>query len=140
MLQNLLITRIYETETATHGLAGLFDAERNLLATFHTLELPWRGNERNVSCIPEGSYLATRELHPKKGIVYRLHNVEGRSGILIHVGNSLTDTEGCILIGKKSDLIAHTVTSSKLAVKEFSLTGSNSIFVKITNIWSKNDD
>ena len=121
MLKNLVITRIYQTDEATHGLCGLFDADGKMLQSFHTLELPWKQNQRNVSCIPEGSYLASREYHTKKGHVFRLHNVEGRSGILIHVGNSLDDTEGCILLGLTSDLISHVVAKSTVAMKTLNL-------------------
>ena len=32
-----------------------------------TLELPWRDNARNVSCIPEGRYRLERRDSPSKG-------------------------------------------------------------------------
>ena len=67
------------------------------------IELPNLNNQRNVSCIPEGEYNAVNELHPTKGKVFRLLYVRGRSGILVHKGNSVAgyvkDSEGCILPG-----------------------------------------
>ncbi len=58
-------------------------------------------------CIPAGTYTVTVEpTHnprlwspmPDHGLP-RLQNVPGRTGILIHAGNSTADTEGCILVG-----------------------------------------
>jgi len=75
-----------------------------------SLELAWRDNQRQISCIPEGTYTATKELHAKFGKVFRLHNVPGRDGVLIHYGNyagsmnphtARPDSLGCILMGKQ---------------------------------------
>lgn len=59
-----------------------------------TLEPPWRENRRNVSCIPLGMYRCSR-----KNGKWVVNNVPGRTGILIHKGNSHYDTTGCILLG-----------------------------------------
>lgn len=72
-----------------------------------TLELPWRDNQRNVSCIPVGQYTVDWSRSAHFGEVYRVQGVEGRSGILIHHGNWAGDTAkgfktsvaGCILVG-----------------------------------------
>lgn len=65
------------------------------------LEPPWRNNERNISCLPEGTYPVTKEEtspgHPYPH--FRVHNVPGRSGILWHGGNFFKDTLGCYLPG-----------------------------------------
>lgn len=68
---------------------------------FHckTLELPWRRNKSNISCIPYGEYRYTKYKSPSKGQVLLLHNVPYRSYIEIHAGNFYTETEGCILVG-----------------------------------------
>lgn len=67
-----------------------------------TLELPWKNNEINISCIPDGEYTA-RVIHSKKfdRKVVLLDYVDGRTGIEIHNGNSTNDTLGCILVGDK---------------------------------------
>lgn len=65
--------------------------------------------------IPEGSYpLTLNVVSPKyrfrmpylkhKGRVPRLLNVPGHKGILIHIGNFLRDTSGCILVGQRASL------------------------------------
>lgn len=71
--------------------------------TVFSLELPDLNNdgipdnERRQSCIPEGTYRCTRENHKKFGWCYRLHDVPGRDGVLIHSGTNFTHTLGCIL-------------------------------------------
>lgn len=73
-----------------------------------SLELPWRGNKPNVSCIPKGVYSCKIRKSPRFSSVYWVTEVEGRSWILIHSGNFAGDIEkgfkshvaGCILLGK----------------------------------------
>ena len=68
----------------------------------HTLELPWKDNERMVSCIPLGSYQLEISWSQRFGRpMIRVLNVPGRDGILIHPGNTDANTEGCILVGYK---------------------------------------
>jgi hypothetical protein len=64
-----------------------------------TFELPWKGNKRNISCIPKGIYDGKYFNSNTFGDAWRINNVYGRSNILIHIGNWLGDTKGCILIG-----------------------------------------
>jgi len=72
----------------------------------NTIELPWRDNRRNVSCIPSGRYFV-KWAWSKFGLVPHVLDVPNRSGILIHVGNWAgdrekgyrSDTYGCILVG-----------------------------------------
>lgn len=64
-----------------------------------TLELPWRNNERLFSCIPDGTYKLGRHYSSRFGWCIKLYDVSGRSDILIHPGNTVSDTEGCILVG-----------------------------------------
>lgn len=67
-----------------------------------TLELPWKNNERKVSCIPVGRYRLTQRHSPKFGHHYHLQDVPGRSFILIHTGNTARDIEGCVLVGMRT--------------------------------------
>lgn len=64
-----------------------------------TLELPWKDNERNSSCIPTGSYHVVKRFSERYKNHFHLTNVPGRSMILIHIGNYYSQTEGCILVG-----------------------------------------
>lgn len=81
-----------------------------------TLELPWLENARGKSCIKEGNYLVTwsppvQKDDPNTAVDesggranrvyehYIVHNVPGRSGILIHRGTNPKHSLGCILVG-----------------------------------------
>ncbi len=97
----LMLNRYDSDDNGTFGtLAG-----EGMLLT--TLELPWRDNKPNMSCIPKGDYICELVQSPHFGQVYQIQNVPGRSHILIHPGNLAgdvalglrSDSEGCILPG-----------------------------------------
>lgn len=95
------LIRLKSDETRTLGRLMLFDG-LNPIATFTTLELPWRNNERNKSCIPAGAYgnyEVVPHTSPKHGKCFLVKNVSGREGILIHTLNFPNQTEGCIGVG-----------------------------------------
>ena len=63
----------------------------------HTIELPWKNNQQNISCIPEGTYPLCRRYSEKFGWHLQVQNVPGRDLILLHpANNALLELEGCI--------------------------------------------
>lgn len=66
-----------------------------------TCERPWQDNQAGESCIPAGRYRCRRVRSPKFGITFEVCDVPGRSRILFHSGNTIEDTEGCILVGEE---------------------------------------
>ena len=82
----------FSTNIATMG--KLYGDGELICSTF---ELPDRNNNVNVSCIPAGEYPLKMIVSPKYGPCYKVHNVPGRTDILIHTGNTTDDTLGCIL-------------------------------------------
>ena len=66
-----------------------------------TLERPWQDNAEKVSCIPAGRYRCRRITSPTFGVTFEVCEVPGRTHILLHWGNLLTDTAGCILVGEE---------------------------------------
>ena len=71
-----------------------------------TIELPWRENQRHISCISEGRYEII--LRHSKRFRNHLHvqDVKGRSLILIHpANNALKELRGCIApVSQLSDI------------------------------------
>tara|TARA_Y100000593_G_scaffold42595_1_gene81514 strand:- start:199 stop:663 length:465 start_codon:yes stop_codon:yes gene_type:complete len=94
---NLLLIRDSFTHKSTIGklyLNGEFYG--------HTLELPWKDNEKRISCIPKGVYeVKKRHTEESKYKYEHLHilDVENRELILLHIGNYPKNSKGCILLG-----------------------------------------
>lgn len=65
-----------------------------------TLELPYKDNQKKVSCIPEGYYFCSRTHSPKFGDVFQVMDVPNRDNILFHAGNTIADIEGCIIVAQ----------------------------------------
>ena len=83
-----------------------------------TLELPWKANAHNISRIPAGVYPAFRFLSPHIGYeLFQLANVPDRVGVDIHIGNTMKDTAGCILVGEA--LEGDAITESREAFRLF---------------------
>ena len=67
-----------------------------------SIERPWLNNRANISCYPEGVYVAKwidRSASGKYKRVWHVQNVPNRSGILWHVGNLVRHSRGCTLPG-----------------------------------------
>lgn len=102
-----------------------------------TLEPPWRGNARDVSCIPAGTYKGKVLPSPKfKRDLPELLDVPGRSQILIHAGNTTRDTLGCILVGLARDADAARVNDSRLALTDLfkALAGHREFWINIKTV------
>lgn len=123
MTANVNLFRLKRSDQGTEGLlvAGDFNCR--------TLELPWRDNQKQISCIPAGEYDVETRLSNKYGRVYWVRHVPNRTYILIHSGNYGGDKSkgykthimGCILLGKKSGYLGGQVAilNSRVAVRQF---------------------
>lgn len=90
---NIEIKRM-KTEQATLGVMLI-----NGRPAFTTLENTWYKNQPNISCIPAGAYACRRSTSRQHGKVLTIDDVLNRTHILIHAGNTIDDTSGCILLG-----------------------------------------
>lgn len=93
----LTLNREIESNRGVLGVLRTEDGEQ----VCKTLELPWKKNKRSVSCIPWGTYRVTDYSSTKYPSAFVVLNVPGRSGILIHAGNYVSQIEGCILVGEE---------------------------------------
>lgn len=132
----LLLTRIYTNEIYTIGhlyIDGKYfcdtleDCDRGLDSKMSSDEIKSKKVYAKTA-IPTGMYkVSMNTVSPAfknrswaqklKGIVPRLQNVPGYEGVLIHVGNTASDTSGCILVGKntvKGKVTESTVTYDRL--------------------------
>lgn len=102
-----------------------------------TLERPWKNNQKNISCIPEGEYRCKWTFSPKfMRYTYEVQGVPNRSGIRIHKGNYFYDIQGCILLGDgysdlNKDGTVDIINSTKI-IKDFeTLMGGQDFILKI---------
>lgn len=120
----LLLRRIARRDTYTIGhlyIDGAYfcdtieDKDRGLRQDMQPSVI--RATKRKgVTAIPTGRYRVTLDVRSPKfsqkkyeknygfcdGYLPRLINVPGFDGVLIHVGNTARDTEGCLLVGKNT--------------------------------------
>jgi hypothetical protein len=98
-----------------------------------TMELPYKDNQRRISCIPKGRYTVVKRYSPKYGNHFHITNVPNRDWVLIHSANYSRQLLGCIGVGEKhvdidndglKDIVNSKVTLAKLneiLPKEFTL-------------------
>lgn len=73
---------------------------------------------QNETAIPVGKYrLIVNMSNRFKRRLPLLLDVPGYAGVRIHAGNTEANTEGCILLGRKTNFV--TISESQLAMQEF---------------------
>lgn len=94
-MQQVILSRFIMSEYGTFSAVSIDD---NPVCV--AVELPWKNNAQFVSCIPAGIYNCTKMVHIKHGVIWKVNDVVGRSGVLIHEGNTIKDVLGCIAMGR----------------------------------------
>ena len=131
---NLLILRDTFTEVSTIGNLYL-----NGEWLCDTLELPYKDNQRSISCIPAGQYKVRmrypRESATRDYLHLLIQDVPNRDFILVHIGNKSSDTRGCVLvgIGTEQDFVKNSRLAMELLMKELLNLGGTNINLIIKN-------
>lgn len=138
-----MIVEILRFESGPQGTFGVLAAPG---FGCYTLELPWRENQVNVSCIPAGEYRAVWNFSPTfQRELYLLEEVPGRTGIRIHPGNRagdesqgfVSDSLGCILLGAEIGALGgqRAILKSRRAMNDFvSATGKQPLRIRIREV------
>jgi hypothetical protein len=99
---NLTLARTQLNANCTLGTITLPDG-----TVIYSLELPWKDNQKDVSCVPPGVYQLIPYTSPKHGSTWYLENLDlgvgdagaERSYCEIHSANWTRQLEGCIALG-----------------------------------------
>jgi len=105
-MSGILDLTLYRSKSTEQGTLGWLWCKGDPVCFL--MELPWRNNQSNLSCIPVGHYQVAylhRSASGKYRDVYHVQGVPNRAGILIHPGNFAgdrqkgfkTDSWGCLL-------------------------------------------
>ena len=147
----LNIKRVARRETYTIGrlyIDGKYfcdtleDKDRGLRQDMPTAVI--RATKRKgITAIPTGRYrviLAVQSPKFSKRAIYqfcngylpRLINVPGYDGVLIHIGNTARDTEGCLLVGRNTQ-VGKVLDSRKTFIELYDrlLGAKDDIYIKI---------
>ena len=92
MLKTLFIDRSFYADCVTGRV-------RFNSFSCHSLELPWRNNHQDISCIANGIYPCEKYYSETHGWCFKVMNVHNRTLVRGHKGNFVTSTLGCILFG-----------------------------------------
>lgn len=147
----LMLKRIARKSTYTIGKLyvdgeyfcdTLEDADRGLRQDM-PLAVIRATKRKGITAIPMGRYRVTLGVQSPKfskkaiyqfcnGYLPRLINVPGYEGVLIHVGNTDKDTEGCLLVGRNTQ-VGKVLESRKtfIALYDRLLGAKNEIYITI---------
>lgn len=93
---------------ATYSETKVIDEKNEVAFECKTLELPWRDNQRMISCIPPGPgetkeflVIKMKPTAKRPYVYFQVMDVPGRSAILWHPGNYTSQILGCQLHGEE---------------------------------------
>lgn len=83
-------------ENFQYGTFGVLKINKEVFCV--TLENPDIENKQFVSSVPAQQYLCKRIMSPKYGECFEIQNVPDRDHCLLHPGNIVEHTEGCVIV------------------------------------------
>ncbi len=93
-----MVIEIIRLEESEEGTFGIMKIDKEVFC--NTLEPKDELNSTGISSIPAQQYIATRYSRAKYPDTFEITKVPGRGKILFHPGNTIQNTEGCILLGQ----------------------------------------
>lgn len=94
------ICRNWQDENQTLGNCTVLNHDGKPIFSAFSLERGWRGNAKNVSCVPLGTYTIVLEYSPRfKKDLWELKKVPNRSECKFHASNYWYQLNGCIALG-----------------------------------------
>ena len=106
--RTVIVIRCMDNGRQTNGRLFVMEGQ-NIVFHCQTLELSWKDNQRNISCIPPKIYKC-KKLKQSNAFGYPhiwIQGVMDRSGIKIHRANYARQLQGCIAVGEhKMDIDA----------------------------------
>ena len=133
----VLLDRYSDDGNQTIGRLYVVNDRGFILFECDTLELSWKDNQSNVSCIPPGQYKVQKRKSEKYNEHFHITNVHNRDYILIHPANYVSQLKGCVAVGRdladinKDNLMD--VTSSKDTMRSLLEVLPNYFFIEITS-------
>jgi hypothetical protein len=118
----LLLKRVQSPVYATFGELYLWNVPDNFFPLrYFSIEPTVIKNDKGICCIPTGTYPITfQKMQDHDVFHYKLSEVPEREGIFIHCGNKVSETKGCILVGRslnKPDMNGEfELSDSKIAI------------------------
>ena len=122
------IVELIRLEEGAEGTFGVLKINKEVFCV--TLEPPDVENASNVSNIPAQQYICGITNSPKYGNVYEIKDVPGRSHVLIHGGNTVDHTHGCLVVAQYFGKLKgnRAVLNSGNTLKEFMNIMNNNSF------------
>lgn len=125
---------LYRVEFSEDRIRGFFVLDGVIQGV--TLELPDRGNQQDISCIPTGTYICKRVNSSSFGDCFTVTNVPGRTKVRIHLGNYPHNTTGCILLACGIRPHSRDIYNSKVAIRGLmdALSGTDEFELEILDL------
>jgi len=133
------------TEVTIHRVTSQIDYTAGVIIVGGTpvcvsIELPWRDNRRNISCIPEGRYkVDTHHQSPTKGACWHILDVPDRKWCLLHVANRARELRGCcapgLRFGKLEGEFAVLSSATALEALNSAIRGEQFINLHVIDGW-----
>ena len=133
----MILELIRLEENDRFGTFGVLKINKQLFCV--TLEPSDQLNAPFVSSIPAQQYNCARIVSPKYGETFQVEKVPGRDNVLFHAGNSMGDTQGCILLAQHFGKLNHNrgILNSGVTFRNFinKLRGYDTVHLTIKEVY-----